>query len=41
MHYPIIRLAQVLADGPRSLVCVMDSIRKQMPAEETAVETAN
>jgi len=41
LNYPITRLAQVLADGPRSLACVMDSICKERPAEAAAGETAN
>ncbi|MBE0569398.1 MAG: 50S ribosomal protein L10 [Deltaproteobacteria bacterium] len=41
MIYPITRLAQVLADGPRGLACVMESIRKQMPEEAAAGETTN
>jgi large subunit ribosomal protein L10 len=41
LNYPITRLAQVLADGPRSLACVMESIRNQRPAEAAAGETQN
>ncbi|MEW6719094.1 MAG: 50S ribosomal protein L10 [Thermodesulfobacteriota bacterium] len=41
LNYPITRLVQVLADGPRSLACVLESIRKQLPAEAAAGETAN
>ena len=36
MNYPIVRLAQVLADGPRSLAAVLESIRKQKPEEAAA-----
>jgi len=39
LNYPITRFAQVLADGPRSLAAVMESIRKQKPGE-AAVEAA-
>lgn len=41
LNYPITRLAQVLSDGPRSLVYVMESIRKQKPADAAAGESAN
>lgn len=41
MNYPITRLAQVLADGPRALVCVLESIRKQKPEGEAAGAPAN
>ena len=36
MNYPISRLAQVLADGPRSFATVLESIRKQKPEEAAA-----
>jgi large subunit ribosomal protein L10 len=38
---PITRLVQALSGGPRSLVYVLESVRKQKPAEATAGETAN
>jgi large subunit ribosomal protein L10 len=38
MNYPITRLAQVFADGPRSLAAVLESIRKQIPEEAAAGE---
>ncbi len=41
MIYPITRLAQVLADGPRAMVCVLESIRKQKPEGEAAGAPAN
>lgn len=41
MHYPITRLAQVLADGPRSLAAVMEAIRTQMPGEAEAGAPTN
>jgi large subunit ribosomal protein L10 len=41
LNYPIARLAQVLADGPRSLACVLDSIRRQKPEEAAAGAPAN
>ena len=36
MNYPISRFAQVLADGPRSLAAVLESVRKQKPEEAAA-----
>ncbi len=41
LNHPIVRLAQVLADGPRALVCVLESIRKQKPEGEAAGAPAN
>jgi len=35
LNYPITRFAQVLADGPRSLAAVLESVRKQKPEEAT------
>ncbi len=41
LQWPITRLAQALSDSPRKLVYVLESIRKQMPADSAAGESQN